>query len=277
MITRSYKSINYKRRKKFKKKKPLLKNKIFRRVILFIVLIFLVCYFVFFTGFFKIRKFEVSFYPTENLFLKQRQIYLEKEIGNILIAEFGKNILFFNQKTLEKEVSKTFSEIKKIKIKKGISGKISVVIGQRDYVGTFCFNNEECFLFDSSGIIFYGLTGISQKIKQLFSENLLISVDREIDKNYGDSVLSEQAISQFLGIKKQIENSLKIKTSQFSLIDSKRLNIKTAESWEIYLDLASDIDLSLTKLKILLEKEISSEKRKNLRYIDLRFSKVYYK
>jgi len=61
------------------------------------------------------------------------------------------------------------------------------------------------------------------------------------------------------------------------LKEDKRLDIKTAEGWEIYFDLSSDVNFALTKLGLLLEKEIPLEKRGDLSYIDLRFSKVYYK
>ncbi len=84
-------------------------------------------------------------------------------------------------------------------------------------------------------------------------------------------------MSQILKIKNVLEKEMGINTEKFTLKNPERLNVKTTEGWEIYFDLSGDIDLALTKLHLLLEKEISPEARKDLQYIDLRFTKVYYK
>ena len=93
----------------------------------------------------------------------------------------------------------------------------------------------------------------------------------------GQTKPSKEIISEILKIQKQLQDKFKINTEEFILSDNQRLDVKTSENWEVYFDLSTDISLSLVQLNLLLEKEISLEQRKNLKYIDLRFSRAYYK
>ena len=61
------------------------------------------------------------------------------------------------------------------------------------------------------------------------------------------------------------------------IVSEERLNVKTSEGWEIYFNTADDLDWQVQELALVLEKQITPEKRRNLEYIDLRFSRVYYK
>jgi len=55
------------------------------------------------------------------------------------------------------------------------------------------------------------------------------------------------------------------------------LDAETTEGWTVRFNLKGDLDWQVTELRLALEKQISPEKRKSLEYIDLRFSRVYYK
>ena len=62
-----------------------------------------------------------------------------------------------------------------------------------------------------------------------------------------------------------------------SYVSEKRLNTKTSEGWEIYFNLKGDLNWQITELGLVSEKQIPLEDRGELEYIDLRFSRVYYK
>ncbi len=71
---------------------------------------------------------------------------------------------------------------------------------------------------------------------------------------------------------------MKLKIEEFNISSPTRLDVKTIEGWWVYFSTAFDIDLQITKLNLLLEKEISQEDRGVLKYIDLRFKdRAYYK
>ncbi len=69
-----------------------------------------------------------------------------------------------------------------------------------------------------------------------------------------------------------------LEVKEFTFFENElRLNAKTSENWSAYFDLKENLDWQLVKLELLLKKELSSDKRAGLEYIDLRFSKVYYR
>ncbi len=53
------------------------------------------------------------------------------------------------------------------------------------------------------------------------------------------------------------------------------MNVNTADGWEVYFNPKGDLNWQITELAAILENRIPLEKRKNLKYIDLRFNKVY--
>jgi len=55
------------------------------------------------------------------------------------------------------------------------------------------------------------------------------------------------------------------------IVSEARFEAKTLEGFQIYFNFQEDLDWQLTKLKAVLEEEISQERRKNLEYIDVRF------
>lgn len=143
---------------------------------------------------------------------------------------------------------------------------------------------EQCFSLDIEGIIFKeshlekGLI----KIKDEQNVTPLILGERVIEKDFLDKILEIQSkISEELKMFSKAEDFSahggQIKLKEF-VISTERLNVKTLEGWEIYFDLQNEIEWQLTKLKMVLEREIPSEKRKDLDYIDLRFGNYsYYK
>jgi len=80
-----------------------------------------------------------------------------------------------------------------------------------------------------------------------------------------------------LQIQGNLKDNFQINVKEAAISLPERLNIKTSENWQIYFNLESDINLQITKLNLPLKEEISPEKRENLEYIDVRFSRAYYK
>ena len=93
--------------------------------------------------------------------------------------------------------------------------------------------------------------------------------DKEL--KLGDRVLEKELISAILEIESKLENDLKIPIEEVLVVSDERINIKTSDGWEIYLNPKGDIEWQLTKLRVDLEEEIPQERRKDLEYIELRF------
>lgn len=80
-----------------------------------------------------------------------------------------------------------------------------------------------------------------------------------------------QALLEQFGI--EIENEMTL-TSRFA----NELRVKTQEGWEIYFGTQLPLEKSLSTLQLVLEKEIPTERRSQLAYIDLRIeNRVFYR
>ena len=122
--------------------------------------------------------------------------------------------------------------------------------------------NKECFLSDENGRIF----------KKAAPE-----AETDLIRVFGEKELFSQQIDRILEIKSKLEKNLKMEIKKAHLVSPKRLDLENSEGWRIYFNLEEDSDWQIQKLGLVLEKQISPEERKNLKYIDLRFSRVYYK
>lgn len=257
----------YRRFKRFKKRKSLLKSRFFWSFVLILASIILVFYFFFLSEIFKIREINIS--APGDISREEIQALLERELKNPFFRFFHKDTFFLvNSQKIEDRILKEYPGIKEANLKKKFPKTLILEVKIREAAGIWCFNEHNCFLIDSDGVIFQGLT----------SEDLMVIFSKDDEsKNLGEEVIPKEKINQILRIHNELEENLEIAVEKFTLSEGERLDVKTIEDWEIYFDLTSDINLALTKLGLLFEKEISPEDRENLEYIDLRFSKVYYK
>ncbi len=143
-------------------------------------------------------------------------------------------------------------------VKKAIfSGEEDFLIRQPQPAAVWC--GQECFLADKNGMIF----------KKAPAETDLVKI-------FGKKELLSQ-IGQVLEIESKLKESLDIEIERAEMVSSQRLDVETSEGWKIYFDLTGDLDWQVQKLGLVLEKQITPEKRRNLEYVDLRFSRIYYK
>ncbi len=244
----------YKPKRKYKtKKKSLLKRRLFWDIILVFILISSIAYFLFFSQLFKIEKIEVN--VQEEALKNKIQVLVENKKGS--------NFFLFKAREMEDNLLSEYPEIEWLKIKKVFPDNFVLNLKKREAVNIFCFSGQEaensCSLIDKQGILFPGF----------FSEDLTMI--------FGLEKPSSETMSNILKIEKTFNEQLGIEIEKFILDDNKKIILSMVEEWEVYFDLSGDVDLALTKIKLLLEKEIFPEERKNLKYIDLRFPKAYYK
>ena len=82
-----------------------------------------------------------------------------------------------------------------------------------------------------------------------------------VDKNIMEMILKTEKI---------LHDDFKLDINTVEIASAMRLYMNTSENWQIYIDLSGDADVQLSKLNLLLAGGMSSQSRKNLRYIDLR-------
>ena len=247
----------------FKRKESILKNRFFWLSFFILILVLGLSYLFIFSQIFRIE--EIKVLNTDDS--------LKIKVEGVIESEIGKSIFLVNLNKISEEILGQFPEIAQLDLKRKFPRIINIQIETREPVGIWCYQSyDKCFFINKEGIIFkeIGEEPIEGKIIILLLKEGEIFV-------LGEEILVPQILELILEIEKELEENLKIEIEDFTIVSEKRLNIKTKENWEIYFNLEKDIELELTKLKVLLEKEIPPENRRNLEYIDLRFEKIFYK
>jgi cell division septal protein FtsQ len=179
-----------------------------------------------------------------------------------------KSILLVNGGRIEKDILDAFPQIASAEVRKSFFDAISVQITERAAVALWC-ENEQCFLLDAQGVIF----------EEAPADLELLAIKRgepSGELSLGKVVLEKDKLAQILEVKSQLAQIFEIPVDG-AVVSDGRLDIETSEGWQIRFNLKGDLAWQLTELKLALEKQISPEKRQSLEYIDLRFSRVYYK
>jgi len=257
----------YKKRHRVKKKKSILKSFYFWLIVFFVfVMSGLFCLSVFWE---KIQIKEIRISGNQAVEAEAiKKIVLENITWKLFFRE-TKSILFIRKNKLKREILNFLPRIEDVKINRDFPDTLVIEIREREPYAVFC--DRECFLIDKNGVIFErgeGRSGDKPIIRLFEGSN---------DVSLGDTVIDKGFFDILSGIEKNLRDDFQINITGVATDGVKRLNIKTNEGWEAYFNLEGDVSLQVLKLKLLLKEEITPEDRKELEYIDLRFSRVYYK
>ena len=271
--------------KRFKQKKPILKTKVFWDCVLGFVFIVVFVYFLFFSPVFEITDVGVIMPSSFSSHALEIERIAQEEIHTQLFGFIEKNTYFLvDEKSIENRILDLYPEIKNVSIRKEFLGTLVIEIKLRQPVAIWCYQEmTDCFLIDNLAIIFSRFQTTSEnaahkaEAEQTTNDLLLIICEQEDIRGILENAAEKKVIDEMLLIYDAFLNDIEIEVDRFVSDGQTTCNVKTKEGWDAYFKLGGDIKLTLTKLKLLFEKEISKEQRKNLSYIDLRFSKVYYK
>lgn len=268
---------NYKKR--FKKKKSVrtfFKNKIFWYGFFGIILFCSLAYLLFFSSIVKVENIEIIADSGLSHLVSPIEQSVQQEFEKSFLKVLTRDSFFLvSSGNIEKRILQEFPEIEQVSARKKIFQSLVLDIFPREPVGIWCYQKfDECFLIDDKAIIFKSVATTSEQTE---NKLFLMLSETEIKKEFLEPVIGQDEIEQIILIYKTIKDNLDIEMKHFRLSENENLKVITRDLWEIRFALDADIALALTKLKLVLEQEITEDKRKNLEYIDLRFSKVFYK
>lgn len=238
---------------------------IFPFIFLFLIIFYLTC----FSSFFQIKKIEIS--GNQKVLTEGIKKNIENNFSHKILLFDSKSIFLTDLKKIKDNVLSEYPNIEQVQIFKKIPDKLEILIKERTPVALF-EKDGSYFLTDAKGIAFE-----SARDNKSFLLIKKPSITREI--KLGESLIDEKEISQILKIEPEFKNrNLEFKIEFAELVNEERLNIKTSDGFEIYFDLLGDISQQVLNLSLVLKEKISSEQRRNLEYIDLRFgNQIYYK
>ena len=250
-----------------KRKKSIFRNRFFWLGILIFLIVGSAFYFLFFSDTFQVKKIIVT--GEEKISKEDIKVLIEERLEKkILFFKMG-SIFLINPSEIRRGILNNFSKIAEIEINREFPDVINVLVVERLPLAIWC-RDGNCFLLDNEGVIFEETPAWTDLPKIIDKQNMN-------SFTLGEKVIEKDKLEQILKIESELTKNLKISIIEFSLMPDERLNAKTTEEWEIYFNLDEDLNWQLTKLNAVFKEGIPPENRGNLEYIDLRFTRVYYK
>lgn len=252
---------------RYKKRKPLFRKKFLVLGFLVLVVAGAVFYGLFLWKIFWVEKTIVS--GEEKITKEEIEFLVEKRLENKILFFTTKSIWAVDTKQIKEDILGAFPQVADVKVKKSFFDAVSVQVTERKALALWC-EDKICFLLDDEGVIFEEASSESDFI--------IIEGGKLADELFlGKTVVQKEKLAQILEIKSRLAEVAKISIEMVTVLSEERLNVKTTEDWEIYFNFKGDLNWQVTELAVALEKQISAEKRRGLEYVDLRFSRVYYK
>jgi len=255
----------YRKPHRYKRKKSILKSRFFWLGIFALIVAGGIFYSLFFLEVFQVKKMIVN--GDDKVSKEDIEFLAGQRLESKILFFKTKSIFAVDLGQIKKDILDHFPQIAEVKASRGFFDAVNIIVIERQALAVWC--GERCFLLDGEGIIF-------EEVIEAQPDLVLIKNESGINE-LGEKVIEKELLSQVLEIKAQVEGNTGILVKEAFLASEERLNMKTAEGWEIYFNLKGDLGWQITELALVLEKQIPSEQRNKLEYIDLRFSRVYYK
>lgn len=242
--------------RKIKRKKSILKNRFFWFGVAGLIIVIGLCYLVFLSPVFKIKKIEIlgSF-----KFLTAQEISLKTD------KFLSRSILFLNTKEIKDELLKDFLILNNVEIKRRFPSSVEILAVERKTTANFC-NIEKCFFVDKEGIAFKETTADPLYIILTPTKTEEIKYPQVISKELLDAILlSKDEMKKRIG--------LEVKECIFAQL---KLEIKTDQGWTAIIDPKKDIGNQISSLNLVFKNKIGEENAQNIDYIDVRLDKIFY-
>jgi hypothetical protein len=225
-------------------------------------------YFLILSDFVQVKEIRVE--PTSSFSTIVKDV-VENNLDQKVFGLFSSRSIFLVKgEKIEELIKEKVPQIRGTEIEKIFFNTLQVNLDLRQAIGLYCSSGmEHCFSIDKEGYLF--------EEKETLGESEIIIIDLS---NYSiglrTQVLKPETIMTIKTINDTLENDIDKEIKEYVIFSSERLDIFSQEGWRVYFNLSKDIKIELAKLKFLLEEEIPSERLKDIKYIDLRFEKVFY-
>lgn len=260
----------YKRPHRAKRKKPFFAKAIFWKSTATATLALGAVWFICFSPTLEIR--EVAVNGTDRVNKSDCVKAIEQQINKKIALFDSKSILLFNIDQAKKDLLAQFPQIQDIKIERQFPSKIYAAVQERRAVAVFSTGQGKQYSIDGDGIAF--------EVKGVKDANLLQIVSNRVgdsELKIGGTAISKDNLENILKLKGGAESQTKISITSAIIATGERVNFQTNEGWFIYFNPTKDAEVQLVKLVSVVNDNTFSAKRKNLEYVDIRFTRVYLK
>ncbi|MDP1538803.1 MAG: FtsQ-type POTRA domain-containing protein, partial [bacterium] len=229
---------------RFKKRKPIYRNRFFWLGLLILIFLLSTFYFLFFSKTFQVKEIIAGLQQVSDQ-------QLNTSLRSVIEGKLETKILFFptrsiflvNLNKIKEDILKKFPQIARVEIRRNFPNSLNILITERKIIATFCKEFEEdkssslpfavarevnCFALDKEGIAF------EEKLVDYTLQPLiktLIFVDKI---NLGKKVIEKEDLISILEINSQLEENLNILIKGFIISSREKLIVLTQEGWELY-------------------------------------------
>jgi len=242
--------------RKIKKKKSIIKSKIFWLILICLVLIIGICYLLFLSSVFKIKDIKI----TGNL--KYGNV---DEIETKAWQMIPKNILFLHKGSIIDNLLKQYIVLDEVRVIKEFPDRIEISLEERRPVADFC--NDKCWYVDKNGIAFKELENKDEAYIALISE--------KPEENKFPNVISKELLNSILASKDEVKKLIGLNILECKFSDLK-IELKTEQRWLAILDPKGNIENQVSNLNLVFKNKIGEENASKIGYIDVRLDKIFY-
>ncbi len=255
----------YKKPHRARRKKPIYAKPLFWKSLVLLSLasgtVWLVC----FSPILEIKEIEVA--GAEKINDYDYLKVIEGQANKKIALFDSKSILLFNIDQVKKDLLARFPQAESVKIEREFPSKIIASVQERR--ATAALNNGgRLYLIDSEGIAF----------ENFHEEKGLIEITNgEKNISLGEQAIDKDILGAILRMKSEIVATANINLVSAAIATPERINLLTDKGWYIYFNPLKDITDQAFKLVSVMEDDVFEQKKGNLEYIDVRFTRVYLK
>ena len=264
---------NFRQPYKVRRKKPIskrilliLKSKLFVKILFSFIIICVAVWLIAFSQIFQIKHINIS--GTQKVSTQEVKNIMESSIKNKVWFWDTRNILLIDTNKIQENILNNFPEIIETKVSKKYPNALNVDIVERNQSAVVVWLDKQFFI-DSYGVVFEKVFDADEntlKIKSLFLHQ---------EPKLGNEIVEPETLSKIFIIERKLKK-LKIPIEIIEIASNSRLNVITQAGWEVYFNTNADVAKQAKELEMVLKEKIPPESREGLKYIDLRFDKIFY-
>gem|GEM_PF-644046 len=256
----------YKKPHRARRKKPLWTKPIFWRTIFLsgsgAFAFWLVC----FSPVFEVQTIKID--GAEKIEEGEVVEIIEKELNKKIGLLDSKSILLFNLDQTKKDLMARLPQVQDIVISREFPSKIIASVQERRAAAIFSAGGKQ-YSLDESGLVFEEYQN---------GEGLpLISAPFAAAPQIGARAVEKETMRGILRVIGEMRGATDIAPAEAIIASPERVNLLTQEGWYVYFHPRRDISDQIVKLLAVINDESFKQKRKNLEYVDVRFTRVYLK
>lgn len=266
----------------------MLKNRFFWIGLLAVSIVSALLYAIFFSPLFEVEQVQVR--GTQKASAEDIRELATQLIPRVFLFFRVNNLFLLDSAGIGEGVERMFPALESVSVRKKFPASIVLTVKERTKVAVWCREKiyivetseavsgkegsfQLCFSVDEKGVIFEEI----EKNDQV----AIFLPDNQAEAELGDAIIEEGLLGVILDFQKELDafdlfEGIGLRVTSMKILSGEQMRLKISEGWEVYVNPVESMAWQMTKLKLVLEREVPSEKRAGLEYIDLRFGDQAY-